>query len=90
MQKTAKRAKAGRRPVENWVRRWLRSEGMMDDDDIKELFTKFKIMCLKCGSDQVTLKATSGVYYGGRAVYEDGTIVFNCPTCKDNYCTLYQ
>jgi hypothetical protein len=55
-----------------------------EDYEITELRQRFKLICLKCGSDNIALDLDKGIDYGGATGYSPGTLSFGCNACKEN------
>jgi hypothetical protein len=53
-------------------------------DELNELKQKFKLVCLKCGSDDVAISVEEGINYGGQTGYQPGTVSIGCNACKEN------
>jgi hypothetical protein len=56
----------------------------MDDGELDDFKARFKIVCRKCGGENVTLDVEEGTDYGGETGYSPGTLSFGCPDCKAN------
>jgi hypothetical protein len=54
------------------------------EDELNELKQKFKLVCLKCGSDDVAISVEEGINYGGQTGYQPGTVSIGCNACKEN------
>ena len=54
------------------------------EDELNELKQKFKLVCLKCGSDDVAISVEEGINYGGQTAYQPGTVSIGCNACKEN------
>jgi hypothetical protein len=54
---------------------------MGDEDDIKQAF---KLICRKCGSEDVVIDIQELVDYGGETGWSGGYITFGCNACKQN------
>ena len=54
---------------------------MEDEDKIKEAF---KLVCKKCGSEDIAIDIEQGVDYGGETGYSPGHITLGCNACKQN------
>ena len=54
---------------------------MEDEDTIK---AAFKLVCKKCGSEDIALDIEQGVDYGGETGYSSGHISIGCNACKQN------
>jgi hypothetical protein len=52
--------------------------------DEEEIKAAFKLVCKKCGSENVTLDIEQGMNYGGQTGYSSGHISLGCADCKDN------
>lgn len=55
----------------------------MDEDDIKELREKFRIVCRKCGSEDVVVNIEEGTDYS-ECTRGGGSIQIGCNACKAN------
>ena len=53
-------------------------------DDADEIKQAFRIICKKCGSEDVVLDIELGVDYGGETGYSNGHITLGCNACKQN------
>ena len=57
---------------------------MEDDCEINDLRERFRIVCRKCGSENVAINKEDGVDYGGETGYQSGSFQIVCNECKDN------
>ena len=55
---------------------------MDEDKEIQNLREKFKFVCLKCGSDDVTVNMENGHSFASR--YQSGNFQIGCNACKEN------
>lgn len=56
----------------------------MDNDELKTLQSQFKLICRKCGSDDVVMDCEEGIDYGGMTGYQEGHLSIGCNSCKQN------
>lgn len=56
----------------------------MDDEDMAEFRTQFKIVCRKCGSEDVVTRVELAIDYGGDTGVQPGSFSAGCNTCKQN------
>jgi hypothetical protein len=56
----------------------------VDQDDFKRLQEHFKLVCKKCGSDNVAVSLTPPVNYGGQTGWQSGDLSIGCNACKNN------
>lgn len=56
----------------------------MDEDDIKQVQERFKLVCRKCSSENVVVSMTPPVNYGGQTGWQSGDIAIGCNDCKTN------
>ena len=54
---------------------------MTEAEEIKQ---SFKLVCKKCGSEDVVIDVEKGVDYGGETGYSSGYISLGCNACKQN------
>lgn len=52
-----------------------------DEDDLRQ---HFKLICRKCGSENVAVNIEQGIDYGGDTGYQSGSIQIGCNDCKQN------
>jgi hypothetical protein len=57
---------------------------MNEDSDIEDLRQQFKIVCRKCGSEDVAINKDDSIDYGGEAGYQVGSVQIGCNGCKAN------
>ena len=55
-----------------------------DMDDAERLKAAYKLMCKKCGSENVVIDIEQGIDYGGETGYNSGHISLGCNDCKKN------
>lgn len=53
-------------------------------DDAEEIKAAFKLVCKKCGSEDVVIDIEQGIDYGGETGYSSGHISLGCNVCKQN------
>lgn len=53
-------------------------------DKAEEIRVAFKLVCKKCGSEEVVIEIEQGVDYGGQTGYDPGYISLGCNACKQN------
>jgi hypothetical protein len=53
-------------------------------DDADEIRQAFKMVCKKCGSEDIALDIEQGIDYGGDTGYDSGHISVGCNTCRQN------
>lgn len=54
------------------------------DSDVADLFGKdspFRIICTKCGSQDISILGQRGIDYGGETGYSPGSTVIKCHGC---------
>jgi hypothetical protein len=54
---------------------------MSDEEDILQ---RFKLVCRKCGSENVKIDIEEGQNYGGDTGYGAGHLAIGCNDCGDN------
>lgn len=57
---------------------------MEEDYEIKKLREQFRIVCRKCGSENVAINKEGGIDYCGQTGYQSGSFQIGCNDCKDN------
>ena len=57
---------------------------MSEDYEIKNLREQFKVVCRKCGSEDVAINKEEGIDYGGETGYQSGSFQIGCNGCKAN------
>lgn len=60
----------------------------MDEYNKKQFDERYKIVCNKCGSENVLIDFYSGTTYSEFSVDPD-TMSFRCPDCDDEEIVLY-
>lgn len=53
-------------------------------NEAEEIQAAFKLVCKKCGSENVVVDVEEGVDYGGETGYSSGRITIGCNDCKQN------
>lgn len=53
-------------------------------EESEEITTAFKLVCKKCGSEDVVIDIEQGIDYGGETGYSGGHISLGCNACKQN------
>jgi hypothetical protein len=56
----------------------------MEMTDTEEITAAFKLVCKKCGSEDVVVDVEQGTDYGGETGYDPGHISIGCNACKQN------
>lgn len=56
----------------------------MEDDEVKDLRERFRIVCRKCGSENVAVNMEQGIDYGGQTGYQSGRMQIGCNDCNKN------
>lgn len=56
----------------------------MSNDEVKELQAAFKLVCKKCGSDNVVMDADHGFMGSEYTGWISGTLSIGCNACKQN------
>lgn len=56
----------------------------MEKTALEELLTKFKLVCCKCGSENVVADCESGIDYGGETGWSSGSFTVGCNDCQAN------
>jgi hypothetical protein len=56
----------------------------MGDYDAEKLKGAFKLICLKCGSEDVVIDIEDGIDYGGETGWSPGCISIGCNACEQN------
>jgi hypothetical protein len=52
--------------------------------EVEEIKAAFKLVCKKCGSEDVVLDYEGGIDYGGQTGYQSGWLSIGCNACKKN------
>lgn len=50
----------------------------------EEIQAAFRLVCKKCGSENVVIDVDQGIDYGGETGYSPGHITIGCNDCKQN------
>jgi hypothetical protein len=53
-------------------------------DEAEEILAAFKLVCKKCGSEDVVIDIERGVDCGGETGYSSGHISMGCNACEKN------
>ena len=53
-------------------------------NEAEEIEAAFKLVCKKCGSEDVVIDIERGIDYGGETGYSSGHISLGCNACKQN------
>ena len=53
-------------------------------NEAEEIEAAFKLVCKKCGSEDVVIDIELGIDYGGETGYSSGHISLGCNACKQN------
>lgn len=56
-----------------------RTDGLAD-----EIRRRFKLVCRRCGGEDVSVDITEGTDYGGETGWSPGTFSMGCNTCGQN------
>lgn len=57
----------------------------MSEDELKEFLSQFKLVCRKCGSENVVMDCTPGFHGSSEYTgYCEGSLTAGCNDCKQN------
>lgn len=57
---------------------------MNDESNWQEIRQAYKLVCLKCGSEDVVVDVTESGDWGGETGYSLGSLSIGCNACKQN------